>query len=109
MTSLKLDLNNNLVFASDFILVSDLEAISQDVKTRVLMFQTEYPFNIDLGLPWYDLCISNNINDLQNAIIDRVLEDDRLSSVENIEFLNENGKFKLKMDIITKSGEVINV
>ena len=61
METFYLDSNNNLVVTTDFLTKSGLEAIKQDVKTLLLMFQTENPLNLKEGLEWYDLLNKNNL------------------------------------------------
>ena len=60
MRTLKLDKNNNLTFSNDFLTIDNKEAIKQDIKTLLLMWVTEYPFNINQGLNWYQLSKYNN-------------------------------------------------
>lgn len=35
-------------------LVAGEQAIKLDIKNLLLMFKTEYPFNLTEGIPWYD-------------------------------------------------------
>ena len=54
MTTFLRDENNNLVFNSAMNLVAGEQAIKLDIKNLLLMFKTEYPFNLTEGIPWYD-------------------------------------------------------
>lgn len=113
MTTLKLDEKNNLVFDTDFILLNDDKALIQDIRTLLSMFQTEYPFNIEMGLNWYNVANKNESDnaDLKNAIIQRVKEDERVSAVQNVKIkINEKNKnYIVELDIIKKDGSVLSV
>ncbi|HED5303916.1 TPA: hypothetical protein R5A54_001671 [Campylobacter jejuni] len=108
MTSLKLDKNNNIVFQNNFLTISDQDAIIQDVKNLLLMFQTEYPFDLTMGISWYELATYNNSNVIKNTIKERILEDNRIQSVNNLNVFFENGKMQISAELITDLG-VINV
>lgn len=108
MTSLKLDKNNNIIFQNNFLTISDQDAIIQDVKNLLLMFQTEYPFDLTMGIPWYELATYNNSNVVKNTIKERILEDNRIQSVNNLNVFFENGKMQISAELITDLG-VINV
>ncbi|WP_342251683.1 hypothetical protein [Campylobacter jejuni] len=108
MTSLKLDKNNNIIFQNNFLTISDQDAIMQDVKNLLLMFQTEYPFDLTMGIPWYELATYNNYNVIKNTIKERILEDNRIQSVNNLNVFFENGKMQISAELITDLG-VINV
>lgn len=108
MISLKLDKNNNIIFQNNFLTISDQDAIIQDVKNLLLMFQTEYPFDLTMGIPWYELSTYNNPNVIKNTIKERILEDNRIQSVNNLNVFFENGKMQISAELITDLG-VINV
>ena len=91
METFYLDSNNNLVVTTDFLTKSGLEAIKQDVKTLLLMFQTENPLNLKEGLEWYDLLNKNNLALIQTRITQRLLEDNRIRNVRNMELRMVNG------------------
>ena len=63
----------------------DKEAIKQDIKTLLLMWVTEYPFNTNQGLNWYQLSQYNNKNDIIIAVKDRILQDKRILNVNSID------------------------
>lgn len=108
MTSLKLDKNNNIVFQNNFLTISDGDAIIQDVKNALLMFQSEYPFDLTMGIPWYKLATYNNSNVIKNVVKERILEDNRIKSVNNLNVFFENGKMQISVELITDLG-IINV
>lgn len=109
MTSFKLDNSNNIVFNSNFVLVSDTEAIAQDAKNRLLMFETEYPFNLDEGIPYYELAKQNNKAVIENAIIERLLEDTRIKSVSTVSVNFINKKMEIQTNCTLANGDTIDV
>lgn len=106
MISLKLDKNNNIIFQNNFLTISDQNAIIQDVKNLLLMFQTEYPFDLTMGIPWYELAAYNNSNVIKNTIKERILEDNRIQSVNNLNVFFENGKMQISAELITDLGAI---
>lgn len=108
METFYLDSNNNLVVTTDFLTKSGLEAIKQDVKTLLLMFQTENPLNLKEGLEWYDLLNKNNLALIQTRITQRLLEDNRIRNVRNMELRMVNGALEISATLYTTEG-VLNV
>lgn len=109
MTTFKLDSTNNLQFESNFETLSKNEALIQDIRTLLLMFRGEYPFNSDLGIDYYALMQNNDRNELLNAIFDRIKGDSRVKTIKNSNVDFKNGKLELTCEILTSWGEVINV
>lgn len=108
MTSLKLDKDNNIVFQNNFLTISNQDAIIQDVRNLLLMFQGEYPFDLTMGIPWYQLATYNNSNIIKNIVKERILEDNRIKSVKHLNVFFENGKMQISAELITDLG-IINV
>ena len=108
METFYLDSNNNLVVTTDFLTKSGLEAIKQDVKTLLLMFQTENPLNLKDGLEWYDLLNKNNLVLIQTRITQRLLEDNRIRNVRNMKLRMVNGALEISATLYTTEG-VLNV
>lgn len=108
MDTFYLDSNNNLIATNDFVTKSGLEAIKQDVKTLLLMFQTENPLNLKEGISWYDLLNQNNLALIQTRITQRILEDDRIKNVRNMILTMEDGKLNISATLYTSEG-IINV
>lgn len=108
MQTLRLDKNNNLIFGNSFDTLSGAEAIKQDVKTLLLMWITEYPFNINKGLNWYELSTYNNKNDIIIAVKERLLQDKRIFSVVNLEVYFKDNQLSIEAELETVEG-VINV
>lgn len=108
MTTLKIDKNNNLEFSNDFQTIDSKEAIKQDIKTLLLMWLTEYPFNINEGLNWYQLSTYNNKNDIIIAVKDRILQDKRILNVNSIEVYFNNNILSIETELETTEG-IVNV
>lgn len=108
MTTLKIDKNNNLEFSNDFQTIDSTEAIKQDIKTLLLMWLTEYPFNINQGLNWYQLSTYNNKNDIIIAVKDRILQDKRILNVNSIEVYFNNNILSIEAELESTEG-IVNV
>lgn len=108
MRTLKLNKNNNLTFSNDFQTIDSKEAIKQDIKTLLLMWVTEYPFNINQGLNWYQLSTYNNKNDIIIAVKDRILQDKRILNVNSIEVYFNNNILSIEAELETTEG-IVNV
>lgn len=94
-SSFKLDSNNNIIHNRNITLISNEEALVQDIKNRLYMYKGEYPFNINEGIDYINYVRENNETGLLNAIIKRILEDTRIS---NVSF--EKGRTKDNLKII---------
>lgn len=105
MTTLRLDENNNLVVGESFLTLSGIEALIQDVRTRLQMFLGEYPFDTSKGVDYISLFQNNNKKEIENAIIAEIKKDKRVSQViiENLDFTN--GKITLNIKVINGEGE----
>ena len=108
MTTLKIDKNNNLEFSNDFQTIDSTEAIKQDIKTLLLMWLTEYPFNINEGLNWYQLSTYNNKNDIIIAVKERILQDKRILNVNSIDVSFNNNLLSIEAELETTEG-IVNV
>ena len=105
MTTLRLDENNNLVVGENFLTLSGIEALIQDVRTRLQMFLGEYPFDTSKGVDYISLFQKNNKKEIENVIIAEIKKDKRVSQViiENLDFTN--GKLTLNIKVINGEGE----
>lgn len=106
MKTLKLDKNNNLVFDYNLRLVDEQDAIKQDIKNLLLMFYTEYPFNILKGINWYEVCSFNDKNSIKNIVSERILQDKRVKSIESIDIEIKQGSLRLDIVLITDKGRI---
>ncbi len=109
MKTFKLDENNNLVFGSSIDLLDGTEALIQDIRTLLLMWKTENPFNTSEGLNYYDLLQGMNKDTLENAIITRLKGDSRIKSVKVQETTQSGGTINFSLQIATSWGDIINV
>lgn len=108
MKSFALDSKNNLIISDRITTKSGVNAIKQDIKTLLLMFFNEYPFDRRKGIDWIDVTLRNNRVALKEAIIKRLLQDARIKNIKNLNLQNENGKISITAEIYTSEG-VINV
>ena len=108
MKTLKLDKNNNLTFSNDFLTIDNKEAIKQDIKTLLLMWLTEYPFNMNEGLNWYQLATYNNKNDIIAEVKERILQDRRVLNVNSIDISFNNNLLNIEAELETTQG-IVNV
>lgn len=109
MRSLQLDKKNNLVFTNNFATLTDEKAVVQDIKNLLLMFITENPFDTEVGLDYYTLANQNNKTTIQNAVIERTMQDDRIQSVKNISIDFQNMNTDIKLSVQLKNGVIVNV
>lgn len=99
-----LDAKNNIVFGTDFKLVSGADALTQDIKNLLQVFKGEYVFDSGKGIDYYDLASKNNYSNIQSAIIDRVMSDARVQGVKNVEFGVNKGTFEISLQIESEYG-----
>lgn len=108
--SLKLDDNNNLVFAENFILIDDIESLAQDVTNKLDLWKGEFIYNTEIGLDYLEMLRYNNLDLLKSEIEDYISQDERVESTVIAEFReNEDGKIEFRSKITTKEGEVLYV
>lgn len=107
MITFAVDNNNNLLFKSDIIVKSGLDAIVQDVRTRLNMWKGEDIYNIENGIDYKNIIQSNNIQVIKNIIKDEILKDDRIEKIEFLEFNNDFNKLNIKLQIETTEGVAI--
>ena len=108
MKTLKLDKNNNLTFSNNLEIVESKDAIKQDIKTLLLMWVTEYPFNTNEGLNWYQLATYNNKNDIIAEVKERILQDRRVLNVNSIDISFNNNLLNIEAELETSEG-IVNV
>ena len=108
MRTLKLDKNNNLTFSNNLETIESKDAIKQDIKTLLLMWLTEYPFNTNEGLNWYQLATYNNKNDIIAEVKERILQDKRVLNINSIEVSFNNNLLNIEAELETSEG-IVNV
>ena len=108
MKTLKLDKNNNLTFSNNLETIESKDAIKQDIKTLLLMWLTENPFNTSEGLNWYQLSTYNNKNDIIAEVKERILQDKRVLNINSIEVSFNNNLLNIEAELETSEG-IVNV
>lgn len=107
MTTFAVDNNNNLLFKSNIQIKSGLEAVTQDIRTKLSMWRGEDIYNLDNGLDYEKIVKSNNINLIKNAIKSELKKDDRIQKIEFLEFNNIDSNLNVKIQITTNEGVAI--
>lgn len=107
MTTLALDSKNNLIAFGSFVTRSGIDAIVQDIKTLLLMWQGEYPFNLTKGLNYYDIVNKNSISLVKKEITRRVMEDKRIINIQELDVDFSHSELKIKMTLETTGGVII--
>lgn len=107
MTTFAVDNNNNLLFKSNIQIKSGLEAVTQDIRTKLSMWRGEDIYNLDNGLDYSKMIKSNNINLIKNAIKSELKKDDRIQKIEFLEFNNIDSNLNVKIQITTNEGVAI--
>lgn len=108
--SLKVDLNNNLIFGENFLICDDDEALVQDIRNLLGLWLGEYPFNSKIGIDYLGMLKSNNLEFLISQISDIINTDSRISS-NSISYNRKgvNDEVILNIKIQTNEGRIINV
>lgn len=104
--SFKLDSNNNIINNGNFIMVSDKDALVQDIKTLLYMYKGEYPYNINKGIDYIAYLQNDDETGLLAAIQARILEDTR---VTNVTFETAKESSNLKIILTIYKGETVNI
>lgn len=107
MTTFSVDNNNNLLFKSNIQIKSGLEAVTQDIRTKLSMWRGEDIYNLDNGLDYSKMIKSNNVNVIKNTIKSELKKDDRIQKIEFLEFNNIDSNLNVKIQITTNEGVVI--
>ncbi len=103
--SFKLDSNNNIINNGNFIMVSDKDALVQDIKTLLYMYKGEYPYNTNKGIDYIEYMRNNDETGLLAAMQQRILEDTR---VTNVTFETDESNGILKIVLTITSGEEVS-
>ena len=109
MTTLQIDDKANLIAVGNFSLLSDVEAVKQDIKTLLKLFKSEYPFDVRMGIDWYNLASQNNRQNIEIAITQRILEDSRVRAIQSINVDFRGGVMNVSLEVRLKDGSCINV
>lgn len=87
------DENNDWIFGSgqQAYTKNDL-AIDLDVKTKLQVFLTECFFNIELGLPWFQLLGSKDKNAIILYIKQAIMNVEGVTNISELEFSIDNDR-----------------
>lgn len=102
------DENNNIIASEKIETADSIDAIKLDIKHLLLMFKTEYPFDLSMGLEWYGLGSKNNKPAITHAVSNRILEDKRIRNIQKIEVSFRGREMTINATLNTIAG-VINV
>lgn len=107
--SLRIDENNNLLFGDNLFTIDDLESVVQDIRTRLSMWEGEYPYNTSEGVPYLDILRSANKNLFDATLRQEVLKDDRIQNAEVSVSRVKSGVATIEVRGTTKEGVKFNV
>lgn len=108
MVSLAVDKKGNLIVGSEFELVKNDNSIVQDIRTRLKLVQSENPFNIDDGIPYFDMMMRNNKKSFENEIYTEIMKDERIKSA-SVEAEFKDGVLNMEITIITYKNEQFTI
>lgn len=107
--SLMVDSSNNLVFGENLFTIDGIDSVKQDIRTRLSMWQGEYPYNVEEGVPYLDILQSANKSLFDATLRQEVLKDDRIQNAEVSVSRVEKGTATIEISGITKEGVKFNV
>lgn len=107
--SLKLDKDNNLLFGDNLFIIDGTESVEQDVRTRLSMWEGEYPYNTSEGVPYLDILRSANKNLFDATLRQEVLKDDRIQNAKVSVSRVKGGVATIEVRGTTKDGAKFNV
>lgn len=107
--SLMVDSSNNLVFGENLFTVEGIDSVKQDIRTRLSMWQGEYPYNVEEGVPYLDILQSANKTLFEATLRQEALKDDRIQNAEITISRVEDGVVTIGVDGTTKDGVNFNV
>lgn len=109
MVSLKVNADNNLEFADNFILCSGVDALRQDARNKISMWKGEYPYNIDEGIDYLEILKTANKNLFLAELRQALLLDARILNVDVKIGKVISGKVMIELNITTTKGEMLYV
>ncbi len=91
--------------------ISDLQAITQIIRTRLLLFQGEWFLNLLDGLPLFQSILGSgggatNIQLIINIISQRILQTPFVTSISSISASYQNRSFSFSAQVETQFGTV---
>ena len=92
------------------------EAVAQAIKTKLLLFYGEWWENLGEGIPMFQSVLGQTNPDtikssLSMLVEQRITEIQEVDSVKNIEieYDKRNRTISMEVDVVTTSGEIVNV
>lgn len=97
--------NNNGSF------LNGVEAIAQAIKTKVMLFSSEWWEDISIGIPMFESILGNVSSENDNMtytllITKRIKEIEEVIEVKNVKVVNSNRKLSFEIDVLTTEGEI---
>ena len=84
----------------------DLEALKQNLQTRILFFQRDCFYALNTGIDWYSYIGGKNVEDqILISVKERILKTEGVIRITSLDFfLNENRNFFLQFFVDTIFG-----
>ena len=107
--SFAVDDKGNLIIGTEIQTLSGINSLIQDIKTRLRLVQGEFHFDINQGLPYFDMFRNLSKSGFERKIIDEILKDDRVltATIDKSELLR--GNLNLGIIITTKENQTIRI
>lgn len=97
MISLKVDKNNNLLASGEIETAQGVGAIAQDIKNYLMMWRSEYPYDVTQGIDYKTFYQTQDKQELLTEITNRIMADSRIISVDyDISNKTQNLQINLK-------------
>ena len=104
-----LDIENNKL---EFNILSGTGAVSQNIKTRVQTFKTEFYLNIDFGVDWYGVVLNQGTQAIEQEaeINDMVRDTNGVQSLRASEVL-KNSKIRESVYLaeVVSDGQIVPI
>lgn len=107
--SFAVDDKGNLQIGSEIGLISGINSLIQDIKTRLRLVMGEFHFDITQGMPYFELLQNNNKASFERAVINEILKDDRVKTAKILTNEFQNGKLNLEVEILTNENQTIRI
>lgn len=102
MQTLQLDENNNIKLnQNSLVILKDVEACTQDTRTRIALFKGEDFTDTTRGISYFDniLGVYTSQEDIKNQIKKRIMDNPEIYSVNKITLSKQDNKIQLNTEI----------